>query len=52
MVLILEKLEGEVADVALYLFQLCQICNINLEDAIQQKLKLNHKRQWDQNTVK
>jgi NTP pyrophosphatase (non-canonical NTP hydrolase) len=47
-----EALEGEVADVALYLFQLCQICNINLEEVIQQKLKQNYERQWDQNTVK
>jgi NTP pyrophosphatase (non-canonical NTP hydrolase) len=47
-----EKLQGEVADVALYLFQLCQICDINLEEAIHQKLKQNYERQWDQNTVK
>ncbi len=47
-----EKLEGEVADVALYLFQLCQLCNINLEEAIHKKVKQNYKRQWDQNTVK
>ena len=46
------KLEGEVADVALYLFQLCQICNIDLENSIHQKLKQNYERQWDQNTVK
>jgi NTP pyrophosphatase (non-canonical NTP hydrolase) len=46
------KLEGEAADVALYLFQLCQICNIDLEKAIDQKLKMNYERQWDQNTVK
>jgi len=36
-----EQLEGEVADVALYLFQLCQICHIDLEDAVIQKLKQN-----------
>ncbi|MDX9849012.1 MAG: nucleotide pyrophosphohydrolase [Anaerolineaceae bacterium] len=47
-----KQLEGEVADVALYLFQLCQICKIDLEDAIDQKLKQNYKREWDQNTVK
>lgn len=46
-----EQLEGEVADVALYLFQLCQICKIDLEGAIQQKLKQNYAREWDQNTV-
>jgi NTP pyrophosphatase (non-canonical NTP hydrolase) len=48
----IEKLGGEVADVTLYLFQLCQICNIDLEKAIHQKLKQNYERQWDQNTVK
>ena len=47
-----EQLESEVADVALYLFQLCQICKIDLEEAIQEKLKQNYKREWDQNTVK
>ncbi len=47
-----EQLEGEVADVALYLFQLCQICKIDLEDAIDQKLKQNYEREWDQNTIK
>ena len=47
-----KELEGEVADVALYLFQLCQICGINLEEAIQQKLSQNYERQWDENTVK
>jgi NTP pyrophosphatase (non-canonical NTP hydrolase) len=47
-----QELEGEVADVALYLFQLCQICDINLEAAINQKLKENYERHWDQNTVK
>ncbi len=46
-----KELESEVADVALYLFQLCQICEINLEDAIQQKLSQNYERQWDENTV-
>lgn len=47
-----EKLEGEVADVALYLFQLCQLCDINLEVAVHKKVKQNYERQWDQNTVK
>jgi len=46
-----EQLKGEVADVALYLFQLCHTCKIDLEDAIQQKLKINYEREWDQNTV-
>lgn len=46
------KLEEEVADVALYLFQLCKICEIDLEESIQKKLKQNYERQWDQNTVK
>jgi NTP pyrophosphatase (non-canonical NTP hydrolase) len=47
-----ENLAGEVADVALYLFQLCQICEIDLEEAINSKLNINYKREWDQNTVK
>lgn len=47
-----EQLEGELADVALYLFQLCQICNFDLEDAIDKKLKQNYEREWDQNAVK
>ncbi len=47
-----EKLSDEVADVALYLLQLCQICDIDLEEAIYSKLKLNYGREWDQNTVK
>ena len=47
-----KELESEVADVALYLFQLCQICEINLEEAIQKKLSQNYERQWDENTVK
>lgn len=47
-----KELENEVADVALYLFQLCQICEINLEDAIHQKLSQNYERQWNENTVK
>jgi NTP pyrophosphatase (non-canonical NTP hydrolase) len=46
------KLESEVADVALYLFQLCRICHIDLEEAVNNKLKENYERQWDQNTVK
>lgn len=46
------KLAGELADVALYLFQLSRICNINLETAVNDKLKENYKREWDQNTVK
>jgi len=46
------KLAGELADVALYLFQLSRICNINLEKAVHDKLKENYKREWDQNTVK
>lgn len=42
-----EELTDEVADVALYLFQLCHICNIDLEEAIQKKLKKNYARKWD-----
>lgn len=43
-----KELESEVADVALYLFQLCQICEIDLEEAIHKKLSLNYERRWDE----
>jgi NTP pyrophosphatase (non-canonical NTP hydrolase) len=46
------ELAGELADVALYLFQLSRLCNINLEKAVHNKLKENYEREWDQNTVK
>lgn len=42
-----EGLSEELADVALYLLQLASVTNINLEDAIMQKLNKNYHRQWD-----
>jgi NTP pyrophosphatase (non-canonical NTP hydrolase) len=43
-------LEGELADVALYLLQIASICNIDLEQAILNKLERNYKRSWDVKT--
>lgn len=38
----------ELADVALYLLQLASVNNIDLEQAILEKLKKNYTREWDQ----
>lgn len=46
------ELAGELADVMLYLLQLAQISNIDLEQAVEDKLKINYHRDWDQSTVK
>ncbi|PDW03706.1 nucleotide pyrophosphohydrolase [Candidatus Viridilinea mediisalina] len=40
-------LAGELADVANYLFQLAYLLEIDLEQAIQAKLKLNYDRSWE-----
>ncbi|GAP19869.1 nucleotide pyrophosphohydrolase [Leptolinea tardivitalis] len=42
-----EELSGELADVTLYLLQLARLNDINLEDAVLQKLKINYNRTWD-----
>jgi len=42
-----EALAGELADVALYLLQLASVCGINLEQAILDKVEINHGRSWD-----
>lgn len=42
-----EELSEELADVALYLLQLASIAEIDLEQAILDKLKLNASRDWD-----
>ena len=42
-----EHLADELADVALYLLQLASISEIDLEDAILNKLSINSKREWD-----
>lgn len=42
-----DELAGEMADVALYLLQLASVSNIDLEQAILDKLEINKTRQWD-----
>ena len=42
-----EELAGELADVANYLFQLAYLLNIDLEQAILDKLKVNYDRTWE-----
>jgi NTP pyrophosphatase (non-canonical NTP hydrolase) len=44
-----DELAGELADVALYLFQLASISEIDLEEAILKKLEVNATREWDSN---
>ena len=41
-----QELSDELADVALYLFQIASIAEIDLEDAILNKLKQNYSRRW------
>src|SRR5512137_2748288 len=41
-----KELAGELADVALYLLQLASLMNIDLEQAILDKLKANYAREW------
>jgi NTP pyrophosphatase (non-canonical NTP hydrolase) len=43
-----EELRSELADVALYLLQLAQVTDIDLERAILDKIELNKTREWDQ----
>jgi NTP pyrophosphatase (non-canonical NTP hydrolase) len=43
-----EELSSELADVALYLLQLASVTDIDLEQAILEKLKINASRSWDQ----
>ena len=43
----IEHLEGELADVALYLLQIASIAGIDLERAILEKLEKNYGRNWD-----
>ena len=42
-----EDLAKELADVALYLLQLASIAEIDLEQAILDKLEVNASRKWD-----
>lgn len=41
------ELAGELADVALYLLQLASVMEIDLEQAILDKLAVNYRRNWD-----
>lgn len=41
-----DDLAGELADVALYLLQLASLSGIDLEQAILDKLRHNHARDW------
>jgi NTP pyrophosphatase (non-canonical NTP hydrolase) len=41
-----DALAGELADVALYLLQLASLSGIDLEQAILDKLRQNHRREW------
>ena len=43
-----EELAGELADVTLYLLQLSSILEIDLEQAVLEKLRVNQGRTWDQ----
>jgi NTP pyrophosphatase (non-canonical NTP hydrolase) len=40
------ELASELADVALYLFQLASVSGIDLERAVLEKLKMNYGREW------
>lgn len=42
-----EELQSELADVALYLFQLASVTEIDLEQAILKKLAVNQHRKWE-----
>jgi NTP pyrophosphatase (non-canonical NTP hydrolase) len=42
-----DELAGELADVALYLLQLASVSDINLEQAILDKLKVNYNLEWE-----
>ncbi len=41
-----DYLGSELADVALYLVQLSQLCDIDLEEVILKKLDQNYNREW------
>ena len=42
-----DNLASELADVALYLLQLASVSDIDLEQAILDKLEINANREWD-----
>lgn len=43
-----QELAGELADVALYLLQLASVTDIDLEQAILDKIEINKTRTWNQ----
>lgn len=45
-------LASELADVTLYLLQLASLCQIDLEQAVLEKLAANYNRSWPENRVK
>ena len=45
-----DELSIELADVALYLLQIASLADIDLEQAILNKLEQNYQRKWDQPT--
>ena len=47
----LDDLAGELADVALYLLQLAYLTDIDLEQAILDKLAVNYNRTWPEDEV-
>ncbi len=46
-----DELAGELADVALYLLQLAYLTDIDLEQAILDKLAVNYNRTWPEDKV-
>jgi NTP pyrophosphatase (non-canonical NTP hydrolase) len=42
------ELASELADVTLYLLQLASVSDIDLEEAVLEKLRINQTREWDQ----
>jgi NTP pyrophosphatase (non-canonical NTP hydrolase) len=42
------ELAGELADVMLYLLQIASLSGIDLEQAVLDKLRINHGRTWDE----
>ena len=47
-----DGLSGELADVALYLLQLASVCDIDLEQAILNKIKSNYTRVWPEDAAR
>jgi len=45
-----DALAGELADVMLYLMQLASITDVDLGQAVMDKLAVNYKRTWDDET--